>query len=135
MPSVGTVPGLVTTVEPGEPLAGHERPMTVGANALERVTTLLAMPEPASAKLVVVMTMLLSVFEVPGTEIAPPFGAVVSFTRVTALATVFPAESVSVSDRAGAAAAEADQLNVAEVKLGDVVGVSFACVQTPLSTG
>ncbi len=97
--------------------------------------TLVAMPEPPSVKLVVVIGMLLSVFEVAGTEIAPPAGAVVSFTSVTGLGSVFPAESRSVSESAGAAAADADQVNALEVKFGAVVGVSAACVQTPLSTG
>ena len=64
-----------------------------------------------------------------------PFGAAVSFTSVTAFAVVLPAASVSVRERPGAAAAEADQLKVPEVKLGNVVGVSFACVQMPLREG
>ena len=98
--------------------------------------TLVAIPEPpASVKLAVVMMMLLSVAEFAGTEIVPPVGTVVSFTSVTVLASVLPPASVSVSERAGAAAADADQLKVDDVKLGSVVGVSFACVQTPLRTG
>src|ERR1700730_16511152 len=107
----------------------------VGAWAFERVITLLAMPEPASTKLAVVITMLLRVAEFAGTEIVPPVGSAVSLTSVTVLASVLPPASVSVSESAGAAAADADQLNVLDVKFGSVVGVSFACVQTPASTG
>ena len=98
-----------------------------GAWALERVITYVAMPEPASVKFVVVITMPPSVLDVAGTETLPA-GAVPSGVRVTAFAAVLPAESVSVSERAGLVAAAA-QVNVDEVKFGAVVGVSSVCVQ------
>ena len=80
----------MTTVAPLKVPTAGQTPGLKGACGLERVITLLAIPESASLKSVVVIVTLFSVAEKAGTEMDPPVGLIESLTKVTASVVVLP---------------------------------------------
>ena len=82
--------GLVTTVAPLKVPTAGQTPGLGGAWALERVITLVAIPESASLKFVFVIVIPPSVPEKAGTETAPPVGMIESLTKVTASVVELP---------------------------------------------